>query len=347
MKVSTGLCVALLTFSIVCVNASIVPDDLVITPDECKLAEGREIHGRCIVDPRNIPETKPGPKAQQVPPKDAAICPETPYNATGDNGFRPLTAAENYYVQSVCGIGEEPRTRIQNGRIAKRNQFPWAIFRWCSAVLISPRHILTAAHCVYNRHKGSAPCSAPFEKDIINQTANYGGTCVKKDQFCPQGFDMKSATIARVIFSREKHEPGCIDDNDIALILLNEDIELDDSVKPICISKLHPSNLIQLKDLGFGSVDSYHESSVLRYMTTRIIKIRSYREVVTKGVDIGDGFPQVRRGDSGGPLQATFNGSSRTYLAGLHSRGADYMISTYVPAYADWICQLTGVCELD
>uniref|UniRef100_A0A7E4V5M0 Peptidase S1 domain-containing protein n=1 Tax=Panagrellus redivivus TaxID=6233 RepID=A0A7E4V5M0_PANRE len=296
MKAPTGLCAALLTVFIVCVNSDIGPDDLVVTPAECKLAEGREIHGRCIVDPRNVPETKPGPKAQQAHPKDAVILPRAVYNETGDNGFRPLTAAENYYVQSICGIGEEPRTRIQNGRIAKRKQFPWAMNTpGCSAVLISPRHVLTAAHCVRGEDTSVGPCPAVFEKDYINHTVVYGGICHYNHQDCPFFFfDMKSATIARVIYSSENHE-HCDEDSDVALILLNEDIELDDSVKPICISKLHPSNLIELKDLGFGWIQHLVRSSVLRYMTTRIIKIPSYREVVTKGVDIGDGFPQARR----------------------------------------------------
>ena len=60
-----------------------------------------------------------------------------------------------------CGIRncEEPSkrvTRLVGGKVASKRKWPWMVTllrdrvdRFCGGVLVTDRHVLTAAHCVY------------------------------------------------------------------------------------------------------------------------------------------------------------------------------------------------------
>uniref|UniRef100_A0A7E4V4Z9 Peptidase S1 domain-containing protein n=1 Tax=Panagrellus redivivus TaxID=6233 RepID=A0A7E4V4Z9_PANRE len=364
------------------------PDDLLITPKECENANGTSYEGRCFINaptPSPCPlsymqtprgcigqyfddscaldngmkennlcvilryepsyEIMPGPQVLQTRYKNATIVPNAVYNATSNNGFKPLTTSENTYVQSVCGQAKYQQSRIVNGMLAAKGQFPWIIdVGICTGVLISPRHVLTAQHCVSSDPKSCRP------NDGILVPSKYGGICNGYNSECPNGVDMKRVMVSRIIYPHDN--PGsCLWGSDIALLLLEEDIEFNDYVKPICMSKLDPNNLINLKNVGFGQIENGGLSPHLRYINARISKVSSNVEIITEGMNNGNKSTAACFGDSGGPVQASFNGSSRTYLAGIHSRGAlcdgegKWIISTYIPAVADWICMLTGICE--
>uniref|UniRef100_A0A7E4UZK6 Peptidase S1 domain-containing protein n=1 Tax=Panagrellus redivivus TaxID=6233 RepID=A0A7E4UZK6_PANRE len=303
---------------------------------------GLKVDNLCVII-KKAPEVeaKPEPLVPQYIPENAVIIPNATYQKDSDNGFKPLTQSENYYVQSVCGQATAPRARIVNGKVATKGQFPWAIdLGGCSGMLISPRHVLTAAHC-YIKGSPDHPCSSWSEKSVINKPVGYGGVCRSDiDNDCPNGTDIKMATINRVMYAHGT-PPKCIEFNDIAIVQLNEDIEFNDYVKPICLSKLSHDNMLNVKTLGFGYTDKGKYSNVLHYMATNITRAEYQRELTTLSRT-----SSPCSGDSGGPTQASFNGSSRTYLAGIHSRSYCMVnkeaTGTFVPGYVDWVCQQTG-----
>uniref|UniRef100_A0A7E4V5Y3 Peptidase S1 domain-containing protein n=1 Tax=Panagrellus redivivus TaxID=6233 RepID=A0A7E4V5Y3_PANRE len=272
---------------------------------------------------------------------------ETTYKAIYKNAFKKLTKGENRYVQSVCGKTKASRTRINNGKIAHQKQFPWIIYlsdgkTYCTGVLISSRHVLTARHCVVYRDESK--CSF---KNLT--TVEYGGTCLYKGTDCPMG-NMKIATVGG--FTIPQDNAVCKKTTDLAVIFLKEKVKFNDYVKPICMSsRIHPSSLVQLKDLGFGEKRSSVMSSNLRYMDSKIVGY-NWPLVITEGIDNGNNTASICSGDSGGPLQGTINGSKRTYLAGIHSQAMPcsihgFGLTLYVPAFVNYICKLTGVCEIN
>uniref|UniRef100_A0A7E4V509 Peptidase S1 domain-containing protein n=1 Tax=Panagrellus redivivus TaxID=6233 RepID=A0A7E4V509_PANRE len=317
--------------------------------ESCALESGMKEDDLCVlIKQEPFIEVLPGPEMLQLPFYNVTVIPNATFDATSDNNFKPLTSSENMYVQSVCGQTNYPRARIVNGMLASRGQFPWVVDAWCTGVLISPRHVLTALHCA-----SRDPINCVPDNSFIRTTVNFGGVCRSKNSECPNGTDMKSVKISRVLYPHDTpvNPHNCIKDSDIAILLLEEDIEFNDYVKPICIGKLDPNNLVDWKSAGYGQIENKGYSPRLRYINTDLWKVSdSKAEIFTRGIKNGNKTTTICSGDSGGPVQASFNQSSRTYLAGIHSRGNacdstnPYYVSAYVPAFADWICKITGVC---
>lgn len=75
-------------------------------------------------------------------------------NSTGDSESS-RTSGEQRGLRG-CGVSTKSRMRIVGGRPADPQEWPWmvALLRqetslYCGGVLITDRHVLTAAHCVY------------------------------------------------------------------------------------------------------------------------------------------------------------------------------------------------------
>lgn len=63
--------------------------------------------------------------------------------------------------QRGCGITTRQFPRITGGRPAESDEWPWMAallhegysYVWCGGVLITDRHVLTAAHCLHKKEK--------------------------------------------------------------------------------------------------------------------------------------------------------------------------------------------------
>ncbi|XP_070153993.1 uncharacterized protein [Polyergus mexicanus] len=209
--------------------------------------------------------------------------------------------------------------KVVHGNVAPKGTYPWqASIRvrghsrsshWCGAVMISPLHLLTAAHCLEGYNKGTYFVRAgDYNTDIDEGTEAEANI---EDYYVHEEF-------------RKGHRMN----NDIALILLKgHGIPLGKDIMPIC---LPPENTDYSPGLnctisGFGSIETGKttQSKDLRYgwvpLLDQSICRASYvygegaisegmmcAGYLDEGIDTCDG-------DSGGPLACYHNGAFTLY----------------------------------
>ncbi|XP_043505908.1 uncharacterized protein LOC122526519 isoform X4 [Polistes fuscatus] len=209
--------------------------------------------------------------------------------------------------------------KVVHGSIAPKGTYPWqASIRvrghsrsnhWCGAVVLSPLHVLTAAHCLEGYNKGTYFIRAgdynTEEQEGTEREANI------EDYYIHEDF-------------RKGHRMN----NDIALILLKgQGIPLGKDIMPIC---LPPENTEYLAGLnctisGFGSIETGRTtpSRNLRYGWIPLLDQSVCRaEHVYGPGKISDGMVCAGHlnegvdtcdGDSGGPLACYHNGAFTLY----------------------------------
>ncbi|XP_070383090.1 cathepsin G-like isoform X2 [Dermacentor albipictus] len=131
----------------------------------------------------------------------------------------------------LCGKGYA-MSRVLSGKFVQRDQQPWMVFlamnfttmvTYCSAVLLTEVHLLTAASCLYRN--GSYPV---WTKAYYMSTERLKGDFVYVDQVRPH--TDYNATNYR---------------NNIALLTVQRPVVLSRYTKPICI----PTNPMNLTDM--------------------------------------------------------------------------------------------------
>ncbi|XP_011630840.1 uncharacterized protein LOC105422952 isoform X2 [Pogonomyrmex barbatus] len=209
--------------------------------------------------------------------------------------------------------------KVVHGSIAPRGTYPWqASIRvrghsrsshWCGAVIISPLHVLTAAHCLEGYNKGTYFVRAGDYNTDINE-----GTEVEAN--------------IEDYYVHEEFRKGHRMNNDIALVLLKGlGIPLGNDIMPIC---LPPENIEYSPGLnctisGFGSVETGKttQSKDLRYGWVPLLDQSICRASYVYGEGaISDGMMcagyldegiDTCDGDSGGPLACYHNGAFSLY----------------------------------
>lgn len=144
-------------------------------------------------------------------------------------------SAKALHTPRRCGIFKDdmidefahPEERVVKGNAAKRGRHPWqATIRqrgrggisshWCGAVVISKRHLLTAAHCLYGHPKGE------FFVRVGDHYANIAEHS-EVDSFIETWYTHEQ-------FRKPTHM-----NNDIAVVVLKTPLKFNDYVQPICL----------------------------------------------------------------------------------------------------------------
>ncbi|KAK0412961.1 hypothetical protein QR680_006509 [Steinernema hermaphroditum] len=302
----------------------------------------------------------------------------SPVILSDESFIRRVNESYSKYLHSICGR-ETVRVFTQNSsRVISGRRTPWSVSlvlqgkHKLGGTLISPFHILTAAHgFVKFSTFDTAPCAVSGHKSIRelrSRRVAFGGDCIRghSDELpnhvnC-QKADVRFAKIRNVIFDGDFANGQCLRGHDWAIIELEDPIEFSELVAPICLP--YPDESVQryLTVSGWGRTNVFNDSDpfIRRWqmehdpnckapwsdkMPTRV---EDY--LCTKSLDPKN-YLSMRtcHGNSGGGIEQTdFNGI--TTLLGITSYGTkgcppnELARFTRVDKYLDDICKFTGVC---
>ncbi|XP_041850067.1 ST14 transmembrane serine protease matriptase a [Melanotaenia boesemani] len=249
-----------------------------------------------------------------------------------------------------CGTRMFKSTRIVGGQDADEGEFPWQVSlhvkgygHVCGASIISPKWLVTAAHCVQDDGKTSFSKPGTWEAYLgLHAQQQIGPQVVKRSlkQIIPHPY-YNAYTF----------------DNDIALMELDNPVAYSDRIKPICLPA--PQHDFPFGEsvwiTGWGATrEGGYAAKVLQKAQVRIINhdvcdglmggVLTSRMlcagVLTGGVD-------ACQGDSGGPLSSP--AGNRMFLAGVVSWGDGCArrnkpgIYTMVTKFRGWIKEKTQV----
>ncbi|EDV95796.1 GH15575 [Drosophila grimshawi] len=253
-----------------------------------------------------------------------------------------------------CGIFKDdlfdefahPEQRVIKGNVARRGRHPWqATIRkrgrasisshWCGAVVISKRHLLTAAHCLYGQLKGG------FFVRVGDHYADIAEHS-EVDSFIERWYTHEQ-------FRQPTHM-----NNDIAVVVLKTPLKFNDYVQPICLPDLD-APLLENRTCtisGWGSIKSGMStpSQELRAAQLPILpedtckQMNVYGDAMTKGMFCAGSMDEsvdACEGDSGGPLVCSDEDGETLYgiiswgqHCGYRNRPGVYV---RVCHYIDWI----------
>ncbi|KAI1712562.1 trypsin domain-containing protein [Ditylenchus destructor] len=282
-----------------------------------------------------------------------------------------------------CGVSDDPPSsshhRIVNGTVARKGQLPWIAYlrplkpegpSGCTASIISPNYILTAGHCVTDRHTGAVHKSMYVSAGVADD----------KD---PGAVTIKSAENG--VHRNPEYDPMC-SSHDLAVIKLSKSLKFDKNIRSLCIKKTFNETESDIALIsGYGAkkffkwpcnvgidpgcpsypTDPEYYDGKLRWGTSKFVSEEKCRSewdkhkpimmeclsdspiVCAKGIDHVDTY----KGDSGSPISVEnpgrTDGQKQYTQVGITSVGpvdkyqAVPPIYTRVSSYCDWINDVT------
>jgi len=284
----------------------------------------------CPMESNHTRVTRPSQSAGNSPVYQNQQCGGSLYSAKSENETDAEVLNDENLVEG----------RVVNGRVAGRNEFPWAVAllqngrQFCGGSLIDSHHVLTAAHCIYFMNGGDVKRLRLQIGDHNIYSTNDGSheTRGARNVYYHKAFSMRTLT------------------DDVALIRLSQGVRFSRHIQPICLSTNSWAWEGQTASVaGWGKVSERgQQSSVLRTVNVRIWKqndcARRYRGKapagITKGMVCagGQGYDSCQ-GDSGGPLNVWRN--KRAEQLGIVSWGIGCGrfpgVYTRVSEYLWWI----------
>ncbi|KAM3616412.1 uncharacterized protein V6R79_017500 [Siganus canaliculatus] len=249
-----------------------------------------------------------------------------------------------------CGRSMFKTSRIVGGQDAEEGEFPWQVSlhvkkygHVCGASIISPRWLVTAAHCVQDDGRTRFSQPGTWEAYMGLHTQRNIGSKVQK------------RNLKQVIPHPNYNDHNF--DNDIALMELESPITYSDYIRPICLPAAQhdfpTGNTVWIT--GWGATrEGGFAATVLQKAQVRIINHSVCNKLMGGQITsrmlcagVLSGGVDACQGDSGGPLSSP--AGSRMFLAGVVSWGDGCArrnkpgIYTTVTKYRGWIKQTTGV----
>uniref|UniRef100_A0A8C0W9K9 Transmembrane protease serine 2 n=1 Tax=Castor canadensis TaxID=51338 RepID=A0A8C0W9K9_CASCN len=241
-----------------------------------------------------------------------------------------------------CGAPLPSRqSRIVGGLNADLRDWPWQVslhvqgVHVCGGSIITPKWIVTAAHCV---------------EEPLNRAwywTAFAGILKQSDMLSDVGYPVQKVISHPNYDSKTKN-------NDIALMKLQTSLTFNENVKPVCLP--NPGMMLEPKQqcwIGWGATyEKGKTSDVLNAATVPLIESSVcnnkyiYNNLVTSSMICAgylEGTVDSCQGDSGGPLVTLKNGI--WWLIGDTSWGAGcakaYRPGVYgnVTMFTDWIYQ--------
>ncbi|XP_032687892.1 proclotting enzyme-like [Odontomachus brunneus] len=290
------------------------------------------------IDDPEWDETESEKETENGPPVDDKVL------SSDENSRQDTTSTSTEDIRKPrrprgCGMTTKMKTRIVGGQPADPKEWPWmaALLRqgaiqYCGGVLITDRHVLTAAHCVYKFKP----------RDITVRLGEYDFT--RLDETRTLDFMVSEIRVHRD-FVYTTYE------NDIAIIKIHRPTTFNSYIWPICLPPIEQT-FENKNAIATGWGTQYYggpASNVLMEVAVPVWPqercVRSFTQHITNTTMCAGAYEGGRdacQGDSGGPLLHQL-GNGRWVNIGIVSWGIrcgepGYPgIYTRVNSYLDWI----------